>query len=156
MAKDVTKRLKELNIRLPNPANPAGNYVPYTIAAGLVFVSGQIPLLDGKLKYIGKLGKDISIEEGQDAARLCGLNILAQLKNACEDDLNRVKKVLKINGFVNGTSEFHEQPLIINSASDLMFEVFAESGKHARAAIGCASLPLGASVEVEGIFEIEV
>ena len=154
MATKIITRLEKLKIELPEAAAPVANYVPYVITDNLVFISGQIPFLNGKIQYIGKLGKNIAIVEAQKAARLCGINLLSQLKNACGGDLDRVTQVIKINGFVNGTSDFTDQALVINGTSDLMFEVFQEKGKHARAAIGCNSLPLGAAVEVDAIFEV--
>ena len=155
MADPINQRLKELKIDLPETPNPVANYLPYTITGNLVFISGQIPFFEGQLLYSGKIGEDISIEDGQKAARICGLNLLSQLNQACDQSLNRVSRVIKICGFVNSTSIFKEHALVINSVSNLMVEVFQDRGKHARAAIGCSSLPLGASVEVEAIFEIK-
>ncbi len=155
MANKVTARIQELGIALPEPANPVANYVPYIIAGNLVFISGQVPFVDGKIQYAGKLGDNISIDDAQKASRLCGLNLLAQLQNACHGDLDRVKQVVKLNGYVNGTPKFTDQALVLNGTSDLMFEIFQERGKHARAAVGCIALPFGASVEVDGIFEIK-
>ena len=155
MADPINQRLKELKIDLPETPNPVANYLPYTITGNLVFISGQIPFFEGQLLYSGKIGEDISIEDGQKAARICGLNLLSQLNQACDQSLNRVSRVIKICGFVNSTSIFKEHALVINGVSNLMVEVFQDRGKHARAAIGCSSLPLGASVEVEAIFEIK-
>ncbi len=155
MADPINQRLKELKIDLPETPNPVANYLPYTITGNLVFISGQIPFFEGQLLYSGKIGEDISIEDGQKAARICGLNLLSQLNQACDQSLNRVSRVIKIGGFVNSTSIFKEHALVINGVSNLMVEVFQDRGKHARAAIGCSSLPLGASVEVEAIFEIK-
>jgi enamine deaminase RidA (YjgF/YER057c/UK114 family) len=155
MADPINQRLKELKIDLPETPNPVANYLPYTITGNLVFISGQIPFVEGQLLYSGKIGEDISIEDGQKAARICGLNLLSQLNQACDQSLNRVSRVIKIGGFVNSTSIFKEHALVINGVSNLMVEVFQDRGKHARAAIGCSSLPLGASVEVEAIFEIK-
>ena len=155
MSKLINQRLKELKIDLPKTPNPVANYLPYTISENLIFISGQIPFFEGKLLYSGRLGEDIAIEDGQKAARICGLNLISQLNQACGQNLDRVSRVIKINGFVNATSIFTEHALVINGVSDLMIEVFQSRGKHARAAIGCSSLPLGASVEVEAIFEIK-
>ena len=155
MADPINQRLKELKIDLPETPNPVANYLPYTITGNLVFISGQIPFVEGQLLYSGKIGEDISIEDGQKAARICGLNLLSQLNQACDQSLNRVSRVIKIGGFVNSTSIFKEHALVINGVSNLMVEVFQDRGKHARAAIGCSSLPLGSSVEVEAIFEIK-
>jgi len=154
MSGSIDARLKELGIDLPEAAAPVANYVPYTITGNLVFVSGQLPMANGELNHRGRLGDDVSVEDAQIAARMCGLNLLAQLKAACSGDLDRVTQVIKLGGFVNGTPEFTDQALVINGTSDLMVEVFEGKGKHARAAVGCVALPLGAAVEVDGIFEI--
>ena len=154
MTNKVNIRLQALGIDLPNAVAPVANYVPYVITGKLVFISGQIPFLDGEIQYPGRLGENISVIEAQKAARLCGINLIAQLKNACEGDLDRLVQVVKLNGFVNGTPSFTDQAMVINGTSDLMFEVFADKGRHARAAIGCSALPLGAAVEVDAIFEI--
>jgi len=128
--------------------------VPYTVSGNLVVVSGQISVRGGKAEYVGKLGASISVTEGQQAAKLCALNILAHLKNACGGDLDRVKRVLRVGGFVNCTPDFTDMPQVVNGASDLMVEVFGDAGKHARAAVGVASLPLGVAVEVEAMVEL--
>ena len=154
MTNKVNIRLQALGIDLPKAVAPVANYVPYVITGKLVFISGQIPFLDGEVQYPGRLGENISVIEAQKAARLCGINLIAQLKNACEGDLDRLVQVVKLNGFVNGTPSFTDQAIVINGTSDLMFEVFADKGRHARAAIGCSALPLGAAVEVDAIFEI--
>ena len=154
MSNKINARLQKLGIELPEAPAPVANYVPYIITDNLVFISGQIPFLEGELKYPGKLGENISVSDAQKAARICGINLLAQLKNACSGDLDRVIQAIKLNGFVNGTPDFTDQALVINGTSDLMFEVFQENGKHARAAVGCIALPLGAAVEVDAIFEI--
>jgi enamine deaminase RidA (YjgF/YER057c/UK114 family) len=150
----VDARLVELGIELPQASSPVANYVPFTRSGNLVIVSGQVSVRNGKAEYIGKLGREISVAEGQQAARLCALNILAHLKNACGGDLDHVKRVLRLGGFVNCTPEFTEMPQVVNGASDLMVQVFGDAGKHARAAVGVASLPLGVAVEVEAMFEI--
>ena len=154
MTNKVNIRLQALGIDLPKAVAPVANYVPYVITDKLVFISGQIPFLDGEIQYPGRLGENISVIEAQKAARLCGINLIAHLKNACEGDLDRLVQVVKLNGFVNGTPSFTDQAMVINGTSDLMFEVFADKGRHARAAIGCSALPLGAAVEVDAIFEI--
>lgn len=151
----IDARLKDLGIELPAPAKPVANYVGWVRTGNLVFTSGQVPLKDGKFEYQGKVGRDFSIEEGAKAARICAINILAQLKDACGGNLDRVKRCVKLLGFVNGISEFTEQPKVINGASDLIVEVFGEKGKHARSAVGSGSLPVNVAVEVEAIFEIE-
>ncbi|MEE3000216.1 MAG: RidA family protein [Pseudomonadota bacterium] len=154
MSNRIDERLQELGIKLPKATPPVANYAPYTKTGNLVFISGQVPLLKGEIQYPGKLGKDVSIEHAQIASRLCGMNIIAQLKIACGGDLSRVTQVIKLNGYVNGTPDFTDQAMVINGASDLMFEVFQDIGKHARAAVGCVALPLGAAVEVDAIFEV--
>lgn len=154
MAGRIEARLAELNIALPQAATPAANYVPYVVSGPLVFVAGQVTVWNGEIRFVGKLGRDFTVEEGQEAARLCGLNLIAQARAACEGDLDRVVRCVKLTGFVNSMPDFTDQPKVMNGASDLMTEVFGESGRHARAAIGVNTLPLGVAVEVEGIFEI--
>jgi enamine deaminase RidA (YjgF/YER057c/UK114 family) len=154
MAGKIDKRLKELGITLPTPAKPAGNYVGYVVTGNLVFVSGQLPFENGKVAVAGKVGKDVSIEQAQKAARLCALNTLANLREACGGDLDRVKRCVKVGGFVNATPDFTQPPQVINGFSDLLAEVLGERAKHARFAIGTNSLPLGAAVEVDAVFEI--
>jgi len=156
MSDAIDKRLSELGIELPKAAAPAANYIPYVVSGNLVFVSGQITLLDGEIKYKGKIGENLTVDDGYQAARICALNLIAQVKEAAGGDLDRVKKVVKLGGFVNSASDFTDQPEVINGASDLMVEVFGEeAGKHARFAVAVASLPGGAAVEVDAIFEIE-
>ncbi len=155
MSGRIDARLKELGITLPGASAPAANYVPTVQSGKLVFVAGQITLDNGQLKHLGKLGREISIEEGQQAARLCALNIIAHVKNACGGDLDRVKRCVRLGGFVNSTPEFTDQPQVVNGASDLIVSVFGEAGKHARAAVGVAALPRGVSVEVDAVFEID-
>jgi enamine deaminase RidA (YjgF/YER057c/UK114 family) len=150
----IDARLAELGIALPEPAAPAGAYVPYVVTGSLVFVAGQITLENGEIKYKGRLGESMGVDEGYAAARLCGLNLLAQVRGACAGDLDRVKRVVRLGGFVNSAAVFTDQAKVINGASDLMVEVFGDPGRHARAAVGAPSLPLGVSVEVDGIFEI--
>ncbi|ABC23257.1 RidA family protein [Rhodospirillum rubrum] len=150
----VAARLQELGIVLPEAAAPVANYVPWVIDNGLVFVSGQITLQDGKPQYLGTLGADLDVETGRAAARLCAINLIAQLRNALEGDLERLRRVVRLGGFVACAPGFTAHPQVINGASDLMVEVFGDRGRHARSAVGCASLPLGVSVEVEGIFAI--
>lgn len=149
----VEAKLAELEIVLPEPAAPVANYVPYVISGNLVFISGQVSIgPDGLIA--GKLGKDVSFEKGVEAAHACGVNLIAQLRAACGGDLDRVRRVVKLGGFVNCTDDFADQPKIINGASDLMVAVFGEAGRHARAAVGAPSLPLNAAVEIDGVFEI--
>jgi enamine deaminase RidA (YjgF/YER057c/UK114 family) len=154
MSGKIEARLGELGIELPQASAPVANYVPYTACGNLVVVSGQVSVRDGKAEYVGKLGAGVSIAEGQQAAKLCALNILAHLKTACGGDLDKVKRVLRLGGFVNCTPDFTDMPQVVNGASNLMVEIFGDAGKHARAAVGVASLPLGVSVEVEAMFEL--
>ena len=151
---DVNQTLADLGITLPDAPAPAANYVPFVLSGNLVFVSGQVSMdADGLVR--GKLGENMSVEDAQKAARLCALNLLAQVSVACEGDLNRVARVVKLTGFVNCTADFNQHPQVVNGASDLMAEVFGDAGRHARAAVGSSSLPLGVAVEVEGIFELK-
>jgi enamine deaminase RidA (YjgF/YER057c/UK114 family) len=154
MSGRIEARLKELGIELPAPAAPVANYVPCTVSGSLVFVSGQISTANGQLRHVGKLGAGIGIAEGQAAARLCALNILAHLRTACAGNLDRVRRCLRLGGFVNCTPDFTDMPQVINGASDLMVEIFGDGGRHARAAVGVSSLPGGVAVEVEATFEI--
>ena len=151
----IEARLKELGITLNTPPKPVASYVPYTISGNQVFVSGQVPIADGALKYVGKLGADFSVEMGQAAAQLCAINILSVLRVACEGDLDKVVRCLKVNVFVNATSDYDQQPEVANGASDLFVAVFGEAGRHARAAVGMGSLPRGVAVEVDATFEIQ-
>ncbi|MEB3703024.1 RidA family protein [Candidatus Bealeia paramacronuclearis] len=148
----IDARLKDLGIELPSPPPAVANYVPYVVINQMVIISGQLPIWEGQFPYLGKVGENINLEEAQKAARLCGINILTQLKMACEGDLNRVLRCVRLGGFVNGPDDFKDQPKIINGASDLMVEVFGDKGRHARAAVGVNSLPLGVPVEVEAMF----
>jgi len=149
----IEEKLKSLNITLPSPPKPAGAYVPVIKSDHTVYVSGQIPIKDGKLAFKGKVPNDQSLEQAQEAAKLCALNALAQLKSEL-GSLDKISKILRVSGFVNSVPDFTEQPKIINSASDLLFEIFGEKGKHSRIAVGVASLPLGATVEIDMIVEI--
>lgn len=149
----IDEKLASLNIVLPSPPKPAGSYVPVVITGKLAFVSGQIPIKDGKIEFLGKIPQDLSIEEAQKAAKLCIINALAQLKNEL-GNLDRVSKIVRVSGFVNSTQEFSEQPKIINAASDLLYEIFGSKGQHSRIAIGVTSLPLNSCVEIDMIVEI--
>lgn len=153
MTSAIDARLAELGITLPDAPAPAANYVPFTQAGDLVYISGQISR-DEKGFILGKLGDDLGPDEGYKAARACGLALIAQLRAACGGDLDRVVQVVKLTGFVNATPDFTDHPKVINGASDLFAEVFGDRGRHARAAVGSVSLPLGVAVEVEGIFQI--
>ncbi len=149
----IDARLGELGIVLPDPVAPVANYVPYVVAGNLVFISGQVSIApDGMIT--GKLGADVSLDRGIEAAHACGVNLIAQLKAACGGDLDRVKRVVKLGGFVNSTPDFIDQPKVVNGASDLMVSVFGDVGRHARAAVSAPSLPLNAAVEIDGVFEI--
>jgi enamine deaminase RidA (YjgF/YER057c/UK114 family) len=150
----IDKKLVELGVVLPTPMKPVANYVPWVRTGHLVFISGQGAAKDGKLCYQGKLGDSVSIEDGIASARLTAINVLAQLREACDGDLDRVVRVVKLLGFVNATPDFVDHPKIINGASDLMVEVFGEKGRHARSAVGSPSLPFNLSVEVEAVVEI--
>ena len=150
----IEERLKSLNIILPKAPDPVGAYVATKTSGKFLFISGQISMKsDGKL-ISGKVGKDLNLDQAQEAAKVCGLNILSQLKKACDGDLNKVKSCVKLTGYVNSTEDFLKQPQVINGASDLISSVFENTGKHARAAISVNSLPLGAAVEIDAIFEI--
>ncbi|OFX11958.1 MAG: hypothetical protein A2516_02705 [Alphaproteobacteria bacterium RIFOXYD12_FULL_60_8] len=156
MAGRIEARLQELGISLPQPVPAMANYRTWQRTGNLVYVSGMIPLKCKAPTYCGQLGGTISSEEGIMAARLCGLNLIGQVREACDGDLDRVVKVVKLTGMVNSTPHFREQHKIMNGCSDLMVEVFGEDiGRHARAAFGCASLPFGAAVEADGIFEVK-
>ena len=155
MAGAIDARLKELGLEIAAPAAPVANYVGYVKTGNLVFVSGQITLKDGELLYQGKLGADVSLEDGQAAARLCAVNVIAQLKAACDGDLDRVRRIVKLGGFVNSTPEFADQPKVINGASDLMVEVFGDKGRHARAAVSAGALPMQVAVEVDCVAEVD-
>lgn len=150
----IDARLKDLGIELPTPPAPVASYVPFVKSGNQVFVSGQIPLTAEGLKFVGIVGQELSPEDGKAAARLCAVNLLAQIKAACDGDLDRVKRCIKLGVFVNAVPGFGQHPEIANGASDLMVEVFGEAGKHARAAVGSGSLPRNVAVEVEAVFEI--
>ncbi len=154
MAGRIESRLSELAIQLPTPATPAAMYVPFVTVGNLVFIAGQIPSWAGERKYIGRVGVEFSLDEGKAAARLVGLHVLAQLKAACEGDLDRVVRCVRLGGFVACPAEFVDHPAVINGASELMIQVFGDAGKHARAAVGSSSLPFGVAVEIDAIFEI--
>ena len=151
---DIEKKLKELSIELPNAPDPVGAYVAFKKVNNLLFISGQLPISnDGKM-IKGQIGKDLTLEDGQKASKLCVINILAQAKKALNGDLNNIKNCVKITGFVNSTDDFKDQPKVINPASETLSAVFGDKGKHARVAISANSLPLGAAVEIDAIFEI--
>jgi len=149
----IDEKLALLNITLPIPPKPAGSYVPVVTTGKILFVSGQIPIKDGKVAYLGKVPKEISLEEAQAAAKLCIINALAQIKNEI-GSLDKISKFVRVSGFVNSTPDFTDQPKVINAASDLIFDIFGAKGHHSRIAIGVASLPLNSSVEIDVIVEI--
>ena len=151
----VYENLKKLNVEIPKAPDPVGAYVAYKKTGNLLYISGQIPVdANGKITK-GKLGKELSIEEGQAAAKLCAINIIAQAKKACNEKLESIANCIKLTGYVNSTNEFIDQPKVINGASELIFAVFGEKGKHTRAAISANALPLGAAVEIDAIFELK-
>jgi len=150
----IEARLAELKIELPQATTPLANYVPSVRAGDLLFVSGQICQWNGERRFIGKLGREISLAQGQEAARLCALNILAVAKSALDGDLDRILRCVRLGGFVNSVDDFTQQPQVVNGASNLMVEVFGDAGRHARAAVGVNVLPSNVAVEVEAVFEV--
>jgi|SRR5579872_4170674 len=154
MAGKIDARLQELGITLPTPARPVANYVPFVITGDLVVISGQVPLVDGKVAWAGKVGAGVSVEEGVKACRQCFINLLAQLKAACGGDLDRVAQVIRLGGFIASPAEFTQHATVMNGASDLAVAVFGDAGRHARTTVGVPSLPLDCAVEVEGLFRI--
>lgn len=153
MTQTIESRLAELGVSLPQAAAPAANYVPYVVTGNQLFISGQLPMGSEGLAYKGKIGEDASLEDGIAAAKLCAINLLAQAK-AATGDLEKVARLVKIVGFVNSTGDFGDQPKVINGASDFLVAAMGEKGKHARSAVSAASLPFGATVEIEAIFEL--
>lgn len=154
MSNTPKENLENLGIKLPEPVAPVANYVPYTQSGTLYSISGQIPLEDGKLPYIGKVGVDISREKGHEAARLCAINIIAQINNICGGDLSKLNRIVKLGVFINCENGFGDQPEVANGASDLMVEVFGDKGKHSRSAVGTNSLPRNVSVEIDALVDI--
>ncbi len=155
MGSETDRKLESLGIALPEPVAPVATYVPYVISGNLVFVSGQVPLTKEGLKFQGEVGDTVSIEEAKEAAKLCAINVLAQVKQACDGDLDRVSRCVKLGGFVNGAKGFDQHPMVINGASDFICEVFGDKGKHARFAVGAAGLPFNVAVEIDAVFEID-
>ena len=151
----IESRLQELGIKLPDPAKPVSSFIPYVITGSNVYISGQLPVSEGTLQYKGKLGKDLKLKDGEEAAKICIYNVLAYLKSACEGDLERVQKCVRLGVWVNGTDDFMDQPKIANAASALINSIFGEKGQHVRAAVGSNSLPFGAAVEIEALFKLE-
>jgi enamine deaminase RidA (YjgF/YER057c/UK114 family) len=151
----IEKTLQSMNITLPVVAAPAANYIPVSRSGKLLIVSGQLPMLDGKPQFIGKLGREISLEDGQACAKLCGLNVLAHVKNALEGDLDQIGRLLRLGVFVNATEDYTDHPKVANGVSDFMVALLGGNGKHARAAVGVSGLPFGVAVEVEALFEVK-
>ena len=151
----IAENLKKLNIELPSAPSPVGAYVAYKIINKLLYISGQLPIKTNGEIVKGKIGKNLTLEDGQEASKLCVINILAQAKKATGGDLNKIKNCIKITGFVNSTDNFTDQPKVINPASETLSAVFGDKGKHTRAAVSTNSLPLGAAVEIDAIFEVD-
>ena len=151
---NIDARLEQLGIKLPTPPAPVASYVPYVLSGKHLFVSGQVTLTSEGLKYVGTVGKELTLEDGRAAARLCAINIVAQLKAACGGNLERVTRIVKVTVFVNSIPGFGQHPEVANGASDLLVEIFGENGKHARSAVGAGSLPRNVATEVEAIVEI--
>ena len=151
----IDRRLKELSIELDKASVPAGSYVPYVVTNNLVFISGQLPFINGELTIKGKVGENVSIEDAIKMSEACAKALLSQLKAACNGNLDKVKRVVKLGGFVASSPNFTDQPKVINGASDLIVNIFGDIGKHARFAVGVAALPLNVPVEIDGVFEIE-
>jgi len=152
---NIEQKLKSMNIELPQSVMPAANYVPYTVVGNMVFVSGTLPMKDGKPQDIGKVGKEFTVEQAQATAKLCGINILSHVKAACGGNLDRVKKCVRLGVFVNSAAGFTDQPKVANGVSDFMVGLFGDAGKHARFAVGVSELPFGVAVEVDATFVIE-
>ena len=155
MVGKIDSRLSELEIELPEAAAPAANYVPYTLENGTLYIAGQVPFWNGKLLHVGKVGADYSLADAVQAARVCGLNIIAQAKAALGGDLDRVRRIAKVGGFVNAVPEFRQHPEVVNGASDLFVDIFGDAGKHARFAVGAVSLPRGVAVEVDATMIVD-
>lgn len=154
MAHRIEGRLQALGIELPQPSTPGANYVPAVRTGDLVFITGQLSQWNGERRFIGKLGREFSVEEGQQAARLCALNVIAQLRAALDGDLDRVVRCVRVAGYVNSVPDFVGQSQVINGASDLFVQIFEEAGRHTRMAVGVSALPYDVAVEVEGVFEV--
>lgn len=154
MPRKIDARLAELGITLPEPPVPVASYQPYVVTGNQVVVAGQVTFLDGELKHVGRIGESVDTDEAEAATRLCALNVLAQLRHACGGDLDRVRRVVRLNAFFNCTPDFLDHPRVMNAASDLMAEIFGDEGRHTRVGVGVNSLPLGVPVELDGVFEI--
>jgi enamine deaminase RidA (YjgF/YER057c/UK114 family) len=154
MSSPIEEKLTEMGITLPEASAPAANYVPFVRSGNILYVSGQVSNSPGGL-IVGKIGDDLTAQEGVAAAKTCAISLLSQVKAACEGDLDRLVRVIKLTGFVNSTADFTHQPTVINGASDFLVEVMGDAGRHARSAVSAAALPLGVAVEIEGIFELK-
>lgn len=150
----VEARIREMGIELPQPGAPVANYVPFVRCGRLLFIAGQLPRSSGELRFVGKLGREIGIEDGRNAARLCALNVVGHLRGALGGDLDRVKRCVRVGGFVNSTPEFEDHPKVLDGASDLLVQIFGDAGRHARTAVGVSSLPYNVAVEVDAVFEV--
>lgn len=155
MAGRIDARLKELGLELPTPSTPGANYVPFVRSGTLVFLTGQLSQWNGERRFVGKLGREWSVEEGREAAQLCALNLIAHLKTAAGGDLDRVRRCVRLAGYVNSMPDFLAQSQVMNGASDLFVDVFGDAGRHARMAVGVAALPYDVAVEVEGVFDVD-
>jgi len=151
---DIAAKLQELGLELPSAAAPAANYVPYVVSGKHIFISGQIPFLNGEAMHQGRVGADLSVEDGAAAAKACALNIFAQANAAVDGDFSKIKRLVKLGGFVQAVADFKDQPEVINGASDLFVEVLGDAGRHARFAVSAADLPRGVAVEIDAIFEL--
>ena len=152
---NIAQKLTELGLSLPDVSLPAANYVPCQIAGNTLYVSGQLPMLDGKPQFIGKVGREYSIEQGQECARICGVNILAHVRNTLGGDFSKVKRLIRLGVFVNAPDDFTDHPKVANGVSDMMVNLFGDNGKHARFAVGVSGLPFGVAVEVDATFELK-
>ncbi len=152
---NIARKLTELGLSLPEVSLPAANYVPCQIAGNTLYVSGQLPMLDGKPQFIGKVGREYSIEQGQECARICGVNILAHVRNTLGGDFSKVKRLIRLGVFVNAPDDFTDHPKVANGVSDMMVNLFGDNGKHARFAVGVSGLPFGVAVEVDATFELK-
>ena len=151
----IAEKLESMGVELPEAVMPAANYVPYVVEGNTVIVSGQLPMIGGKPQFIGKVGDDISLEEAQECAKICGLNIIAQVRAACGGDLNRVERLLRLGVFVNAVDSYTDHPKVANGVSDFMVELLGDAGRHARFAVGVSGLPFGVAVEVDATFTIK-
>jgi enamine deaminase RidA (YjgF/YER057c/UK114 family) len=154
MSGRIEARLAELGLSIPAAPVPAANYIPWVQAGELVFVAGQVPMVDGAFHFVGRVGEDLDLDQARQAARLVARNVLSQVKTALDGDLDRIVRVVKLNGFVNSATTFTDQPKVIDAASELMIDIFGEPGRHARSAVGVAQLPFGVAVEIDGVFQV--